>query len=76
MFKLPPLDNKEHNSVNINNVKSNNDGNTYFTHISAARKTLEFKTHHTYSHTDVIELLSKLDHLWQECNNQINEYIS
>jgi len=75
MHKLPPLKNLG-SSVIINNIKASKDGNTYFTHVGAARKTLKFKTNQTYSHIDVLELLSKLDELWQDSSIKSPIYIS
>ena len=77
MFKLPPLENKS-NNIDINLIKPATDGNTYFTHIGAGRKTLKFKTCQTYSYNEVIELLGNLDKLW-ECtkdDDKLHNYIS
>ena len=76
MFKLPPLENTS-KGIDITLIKPSTDGNTYFTHVGSSRKTLKFKTNQTYSYNEVIELLGKLDILWEEKDdNKSPDYIS
>ena len=72
--KLPPLDNKFKGSeLNLSClIKNNND--TIFINEKGFRKSLIFKTQNTYSFTDVVDMLSKLDKLWEDTKSGHNYY--
>ncbi len=64
--KLPPLKTNFNGSeLNLNNLLKK-DNKTYYANEQGSRESLVFDTKITYSYADVIELLSKLDKLWEE----------
>jgi len=72
--RLPPLEQKFKGSeLNLSNLVKSNDETT-FMNEKGFRKSLVFKTQNTYSFVDVVELLSKLDKLWEETKISNNYY--
>ena len=66
--KLPPLSDATATttSINMNQIVKNSDNETCFIKPTGERKSLVFKTQISYSYQEVLDLLSKLDNLWEE----------
>ena len=64
--KLPPLHEATTTSINMNQMVKTLDNDTCFIKPTGERKSLVFKTQISYSYQEVLDLLSKLDNLWQE----------
>ena len=73
-IRLPPLEqNFKGSELNLSNLVKNKDETT-FMNEKGFRKSIIFKTQNTYSYADLIELLSKLDKLWEETKQGHNYY--
>ena len=68
--KLPPLSEVKPTSINMNQVVKNSDNDTCFIKPTGERKSLIFKTQISYSYQEVLDLLSKLDNLWEESTSK------
>ena len=64
--KLPPLPEATTTSIKMNQIIKTSENDTCFIKPSGERKSLVFKTQISYSYQEVLDLLSKLDNLWQE----------
>lgn len=64
--KLPPLSDATTTSIKMNKIIKTSENDTCFVKPSGERKSLVFKTQISYSYQEVLDLLSKLDNLWQE----------
>ena len=64
--KLPPLSEATTTSIKMNQIIKTSENDTCFIKPSGERKSLVFKTQISYSYQEVLDLLSKLDNLWQE----------
>ena len=64
--KLPPLSEATTTSINMKQIAKTSDNDTCFIKPTGERKSLVFKTQIAYSYQEVLDLLSKLDGLWEE----------
>ena len=71
--KLPPLSDTKKTSINMNQFVKNYDNETCFINPTGERKSLVFKTQISYSYQEVLDLLSKLDGLWQDSARNGND---
>ena len=73
--RLPPLSDATATttSINMNQIVKNSDNETCFIKPTGERKSLVFKTQMSYSYQEVLDLLSRLDELWQESIENISD---
>lgn len=71
-LKLPPL-NKNFEGSELDLTKlANNNNTTNFINNKGYRLSLSFDTKLTYSYAEVVELLEKLDRLWEDTTKPPN----
>jgi len=64
--KLPPLNSVKHTDIVMNQIVKNINNETCFLKPSGERSSLIFDTKLTYSYQEVLDLLAKMDKLWEE----------
>ena len=71
---LPPLKNAKTTNIVMSDFIRNNNNKTSFIKSSGIRNTLVFDTKTMYTYEDVIDLLSKLDNLWDNKITKSNNF--
>jgi hypothetical protein len=68
--KLPPISEAKSTSINMNQIVKNSNNDTCFIKPTGERRSLIFNTQISYSYQEVLDLLSKLDNLWEESTSK------